>query len=369
VAEIFFSFVVLGYGLFLIAGFVSVWIYIAKCVIRGEPIVRKRTSIPATWGLLDIIIGTVILFTAILFCQFGLIALAGDGSPVAIGNLSNVQKIAAIWGQVIAQVFVFAGLGVLIYLRGGRDAMFPRTWSQFLDEVRLGLGTFLACCIPVLIVQIAVSNFQQYEHPLINFLLDSPEAWVLVPVVVAAVVVAPITEEFAMRMMLQGWLEDTANGRLANAQQILTGHYWPTRGEQQDEVVAEIAADDHAETITSETSDQSSISNEKDARNPYAYFSAPEKPIESHEERQATQGALDEKTRWAPIIVTSIIFGLLHVGQGLAPVPLCLLAFGLGYIYQKTRTLTASIVVHMMLNGQSMALLIMQIVLGIEIEK
>ena len=44
-------------------------------------------------------------------------------------------------------------------------------------------------------------------HPLARVLLESPNAWAIVACVLTAVVVAPITEEFLFRLLLQGWLE------------------------------------------------------------------------------------------------------------------------------------------------------------------
>ena len=52
-----------------------------------------------------------------------------------------------------------------------------------------------------------------------------------------------------------------------------------------------------------------------------------------------------------PIFVASLIFSLLHVGQGAAPIPLFFLSLGLGFLYRQTGNLTSPIVVHMVLNG------------------
>ena len=58
-----------------------------------------------------------------------------------------------------------------------------------------------------------------------------------------------------------------------------------------------------------------------------------------------------------PICISSLVFALLHVGQGAAPIPLFVLALGLGYLYQRTGQLLPCIIVHMLLNGTSMAIL------------
>jgi membrane protease YdiL (CAAX protease family) len=60
-------------------------------------------------------------------------------------------------------------------------------------------------------------------------------------------------------------------------------------------------------------------------------------------------------TAW-PVYVTSLIFGLLHYGQGAAPIPLFFLSLGLGFLYQRTGRLVPAIVVHMMLNGATLCM-------------
>ena len=59
-------------------------------------------------------------------------------------------------------------------------------------------------------------------------------------------------------------------------------------------------------------------------------------------------------TSFWPIAATSLIFSILHLGQGAAPIPLFLLSIGLGYLYRQTGSLTAPIVVHMVLNGMTL---------------
>jgi membrane protease YdiL (CAAX protease family) len=54
---------------------------------------------------------------------------------------------------------------------------------------------------------------------------------------------------------------------------------------------------------------------------------------------------------WWPIGVASLVFALMHLGQGAAPIPLFVLSLGLGYLYRQTGNITAPVVVHMVLNG------------------
>jgi membrane protease YdiL (CAAX protease family) len=45
------------------------------------------------------------------------------------------------------------------------------------------------------------------DHPLMRVLLEGHNFWALLLGVVSAIVIAPITEEFVFRLLLQGWLE------------------------------------------------------------------------------------------------------------------------------------------------------------------
>lgn len=54
---------------------------------------------------------------------------------------------------------------------------------------------------------------------------------------------------------------------------------------------------------------------------------------------------------YLPILISSVIFALMHFGQGAAPIPLFFLSLGLGYLYRQTGNITAPMVVHMVLNS------------------
>ncbi len=60
-----------------------------------------------------------------------------------------------------------------------------------------------------------------------------------------------------------------------------------------------------------------------------------------------------------PIIVSSALFGLLHLGQGPAPVPLFVLALAMGYLYRQTHRQTPSLVLHGCFNATNMLLILL----------
>jgi membrane protease YdiL (CAAX protease family) len=63
----------------------------------------------------------------------------------------------------------------------------------------------------------------------------------------------------------------------------------------------------------------------------------------------ANQAAWKPTHVW-PIVVSSLVFSSLHLGQGAAPIPLFALSLCLGYLYRQTGKITAPLVVHMILN-------------------
>ncbi|MEC8473860.1 MAG: CPBP family intramembrane glutamic endopeptidase [Planctomycetota bacterium] len=52
-----------------------------------------------------------------------------------------------------------------------------------------------------------------------------------------------------------------------------------------------------------------------------------------------------------PLLLTSGLFALMHLGQGAAPIPIFILSLGLGFLYRQTGSLIPPIIVHMILNS------------------
>ena len=69
------------------------------------------------------------------------------------------------------------------------------------------------------------------------------------------------------------------------------------------------------------------------------------------------------------IVLTSLIFAALHAAQWPAPIPLFLLAVGLGVVYQRTGSLLAPIVMHAVFNGFSTLMLFFVALQGADKEK
>jgi membrane protease YdiL (CAAX protease family) len=77
--------------------------------------------------------------------------------------------------------------------------------------------------------------------------------------------------------------------------------------------------------------------------------------------RRIARGLPSDGPAWWPIFLSAILFSLVHIGQGAAPVPLFFFAIVLGYVYQRTHRIWPSLVCHFLLNAGSLTLLWWQI--------
>ena len=100
--------------------------------------------------------------------------------------------------------------------------------------------------------------------------------------------------------------------------------------------------------------------------NPYAPPLVPvvEKPGSAQIVTSEPDSTIRPPPLW-PIFVSSAIFALLHAGHGPDPIPLFVLAVGLGYLYRQTHRVLPCIVVHMLLNGVSMVVLLLSVYGGL----
>ncbi len=338
---------VLAYSLVLLSVSFSVWIYIIGQWKSDEPILEQRPTDVCHWGAIDVVIGTIGVIALIILLS-GI--FVGPIDRDAAEELTIQQKTGAMWAQMIAQSLVCLGIAVTIVMRGGGAMFFGTGTARLKEDVWIGVIAFCALCIPVIAIQILAGYLTPYEHPLINMLIEDPQPSVLIPVLVSAVLIAPITEEFAFRLVLQGWLEDFMGGRLGGRHSILLG-----RTDNEEMVPPLSDPEDSAE------SEFEFVAPYEDSPNPYT---SPALVSDSEAAAQADVGIHVPSFQITPIVISSALFAILHLGQGAAWIPLFFLALGLGYVYQKTRTLTPSLVVHMLLNGQSMGLLLIQLFFG-----
>jgi membrane protease YdiL (CAAX protease family) len=157
----------------------------------------------------------------------------------------------------------------------------------------LGLRASLLILPPVLVISGLVSMLVPYEHPVIDSMAGLRDPWMFSLIFVGTAIVTPFVEEFVFRVLLQGGLQRIAD---------------------------------------------------------------PE-PIDASGVIDASGAPLTWQPRavW-PMIFSSGLFAAMHMGQGAAPIPLFVLALGLGYLYRQTGNITAPMIVHMVLNGSTIVM-------------
>ena len=238
---------------------------------------------------------------------------------VLVPKILNV-RIAEIATLEPAQILEFSGWMMLLQLVA---TIIPIAWFlvrhkrvtwlgqiRFLgSDLRTGLVGFLMIVPVVMLVQLIVTQFIPYSHLTLDSLKENFSASSLMWAWVAAVGVAPISEEFFFRGLVQGFLQ-----RVFDHDESVDK--WFVGGPVNTEVLA----------------------------------------------REKFESGMQRNFRfWIPIFVSSALFAAMHIGQGPAPIPLFLLAIGLGYIFRKTGSWIPCVIIHVLLNFVSLAIFSLQI--------
>jgi nitrite reductase/ring-hydroxylating ferredoxin subunit/membrane protease YdiL (CAAX protease family) len=165
--------------------------WVARQWAAGRPVPAAGPAMRAPWGGLEVaaIVG---LYLAASVAMLGLVP----------GGTELERQLAA--GIATNMVATLGGLALL----RGRGA----TWHDLgvggagraVAPALVGLVVVLA---PLLSLAAALDTLVPYRHPLVDFLATRRDAVAIGLAVAAAVVAAPIAEEFFFRRVLQGWLE------------------------------------------------------------------------------------------------------------------------------------------------------------------
>jgi membrane protease YdiL (CAAX protease family) len=310
----------------------AVWAAAIARLRRGEEILPLEPRRPVPWAFVDLLL---VLMVHFLLSGLGLFLLRD------VWRIDVPQDIRAIGDHLIPLqiVYIAERLATLVFaimlvcMRAKATAVdLGMSLDRWRYDLRIGLLGFVALAPPVYALQAILVHFFPTQHPLIDVLLERPESLAVILVSFSVAVVAPVSEEFFLRVFLQGWLERVVA--------IAAPGAFPT-----------LANKDAEDLPLAESS--TTAGDEARSENPYA---APQAP-------RAAAGERDPGIRAAraiPIVTSSLVFALLHVGHGPAPLPLFCLALGLGYLYQRTHRLWPCVVVHCLLNTSSLAMLWLQ---------
>ena len=327
-------------GIFLTAS-LALWGVTLVRVGEGRPILERDSHRPAVWGFVDLIVTVVIL---LLLQVVAAEALRRSGLITTGQQRSLDDYFIALMVSAGCSAAAFGFSWVWLSLRTGASAAdLGFRVDRFWWDIAIGVAAFVMLAPVVFGVQlILVLIMGPTQHPLILLLQKSPEWRLFLAASLNAVIVAPVVEEYFFRSLWQGWTESL---RLPmHPEEALLGCK-PTPEIVSDQRLAEPLKEVPAPNA-----------------NPYAAPVLQEMPARDVETAQVVSPY--QRTIWWPILVSATLFALAHFSHGPDGVALFVLAVGLGYLYQRTRSLTPSIVVHFLLNATSMIMLWTQLFLA-----
>jgi len=317
--------------LLLMFASVAVWLMFIARWRRGDALLEFAPRQPVPWR-------APVALLVVIFVAIPLLAAseAEAGPPDHLDPQEIAQRLA---GLILFEISIVAAvlfLVAVVYRANAQDFGLPRRAREFLGDVWLGGLACLAALAPVYGVQMLLLYLtgQQDEppgHPLIRMVMDGePDLTVVILVSVAAAVVAPVAEEIFFRLLLQGWLE-----RLV-----------AERSEWRANPTSPATASGGA-TIEVAARPQPALEQSLEV--------GPENPNAVDERRSSDIVALPYG--WLPILVSSLLFAVAHVGYGPDPVAIFFLAIILGYVYQRTHRIVPCIVAHALFNSLAMLIL------------
>jgi membrane protease YdiL (CAAX protease family) len=307
----------------ILLGGAAAWSVIALRVWRGKPILDYESRRPVPWNWVDLLLTLLVFFANQMACMAAAFHWLGieDNIAEAIGTPQG--RLALLVATAISGLMTFLLSALLVAYRSGasvRDLGFVA--GEIPHDIMYGLVAFFAAAPIVYLIQVFFSFVVkiEYDHPLVKAIQQQRDATTIAIVTFTAVVAAPLSEEFLIRVLLQGWLEKLELSSLdLSAQDNLAIGPPPLPGSDE----APVTGNAEAEQKT-----------------PNGTIGLAGLPLGS-----------------IPILVSSLLFALMHVGQGAAPIPLFVYALVLGFLYHRTHRALPSIVAHCALNSTSVAML------------
>lgn len=336
---------------------IPIWRSIGSRYSNKRKIIEPREKLASPIGLVDL--GAMLLVW--LLSQLIAVALF---SKVANVELSQIDSMT---GRQVMLLMLIAGIGQLTAVAIGMAYLVLRYsdtrvigwYAQHVQaDLKLALAAFVVIAPVVLVAQLLLSMLVEYKHPAMEAMVADANYFTIIAVWGSAVVAAPIAEEVVFRGWIQNWLQRLSFQPGAFTSSVVGGTRDHSNNNLDDAV--EIAAGASGAEVADEPTDSDLAADS----NPYA--STVQLPLRGlpADGLMAQGDSGNQRDNWIAIVITSLIFALMHLGQGLAPIPLFGLSILLGYLYQRTGSLLPCIGLHMLNNGYSVFWLTMQILFG-----
>ena len=304
---------------------VATWFALIARWHRGQALLEHEPRTPVPWGV-------PVALVAVVFVAFTLLTPAGDAAPETPADANPFEISQRLIGVIFFQCVVIGGVlfvVAVVYRASLRDLGLPVYAEELVRDIRIGIVAGLAALAPVYGVQLLMLYlFGPSKHPLVEMVISGePNLGVVFLASIAAVVVAPVSEEILFRLLLQGWLEKFE-------------HRWVRRPDEQPNDESRM------------TNDESEASNDSSFVIRHSSLEEPTSPLEP-----PPRSLAGLPYGWLPILISSLLFALAHSGYGPDPIAIFLLAIILGYVFQRTHRIVPCMVAHALFNSLAMLLL------------
>jgi len=349
---VFANFAVLGIALTTIVACPVVWAAVVRRMANGQEVVPFEPRRRAPWVLQFAIILAACLTLLLVFGAYSRLARRGLDDAAAAGDVEVVQDAGVLdepaadeialagLGAEMVILFVLAGVfGVLHVSSGATLADFGLDFRKAGYDMTLGILAFAAVSVPTYALQALLHMYvMKASHPVTEALANNRAPMLFLAMFALAVFLAPLAEELIFRVLLQGWIEALLVPRTTVGN---TSTDWEQPAHTQAEPGAIEAASEHPIAIVADaqTGDVEPVD---------TFRLGPE----------IDEPLITRRISWLPIVVTSALFALAHLGNGPSAVPLFFFGLALGYLYQQTHRLLPSLVLHMSLNGFTMLMVL-----------
>lgn len=317
---------------------VAVWVSVLGRLRLGQPVVAFSPRRSPPWGVIAVIFSFLLLITG----QVGVALAFGtqEGEDPTVSQ--SIALLAALAITISAITLVSAFVIRILHSASLYDLGF--SLEHVGRDILIGVGAFLILG-PIAYAIQALFVFQfgmESHHPLIELVKEDKTNELFAMVGVLAVLVAPMSEEFFFRVLLQGWIE----------KHLLFVGFGRKPG-----IIDETSGNESA--VTDQRVSTGSMSDGEPQHDPYRAFT----PNDGLDEQvlaadlELVAAPPDFILSAIPIFCSATFFALMHWSHGPDPAALFVLALGLGYVYQRTHRWLPCVVTHLCLNGTTMLML------------
>lgn len=285
-------------ALALLAVFASVLLWVVWIIRARAGDVRPAAEAnpPAPWGFVDLVLAFVIQSLTALAAGQWLRHTVGLDWQGSVEDLPVDQRAQLQLASAAATLISLLLTALWLYVRHQPNrGEWGIDYRRWSTDVVTGAAAFVMLAPVVYGVQFVAVQVVESKHPLLELLKANPSPRFFLVSGLAAVGVAPLAEEFFYRLLLQGWLTRLAQSPAATPRLMLLGGH-------------------------------------------------------------SSESPSGPQPFW-PVAVSSLLFALAHASHGPDPIPLFILALGLGFLYRRTQRIVPSIVVHALLNSCTLAMM------------